>query len=529
MRLLAVSICLFLAGCANIGAPSGGPKDEMPPKMIRAIPANGTTHFDARFITLVFDEFIQLKNPSEQILVSPNPPKPLEYKVNRKTLHITLPDSLPANTTFTIGFGDALVDLNEGNPIPNFQYVFSTGDFLDSLTLSGRVIDFRTKAGQEGFTVALYENTADSVVFTERPFYLRKTSASGNFDFDHLKQGTFKIVAFKDENGNLHYDPGTEPIGFLDSLVTLPASPSLNIATSKPYPDKITLTNTWRTQQAQIWGALNRPKLPTQQIKISITHDSLQWNRTRDTFSCWLDTLTTDNVEVPLVQSGDTLGKRTLFGLQYATIESFYKNPVTTSATQPLPLGSIGLVTLKTSTPIKEINPQHLNITKDSLPISDSVYSVSFYQSHINILFNSFVSGYLSVMMGPTLITDIYNRQNDADTIQVKLPSEDDYGSLKIAIDSVGAGPIIVQLTNQKGNPIFQSNPISKDTTLLFPHVLPGTYHVQAFRDLDQSGFWTPAHYPSQFPEPFYVHPEALNIRSNWELNVDLKPEWVGD
>ena len=147
LSLLPFFILIFLSlfRCANMARPTGGPKDSIPPKILSETPPNFTRNFDAKQIVLQFDEYIKLTNQNKEFSISPDLDKQPEYKVRKKSLHIILPDSLEKNTTYTINFGKGLVDYNEGNPIVNYNYVFSTGPELDSLSVAGSVKNAFTK------------------------------------------------------------------------------------------------------------------------------------------------------------------------------------------------------------------------------------------------------------------------------------------------------------------------------------------------------------------------------------------------
>jgi hypothetical protein len=145
--VLLISLTFF--HCANMQRPTGGPKDSLPPVLLGEAPANLTRNFKAKEIVLEFDEFIKLNNQFKEFSISPDMEKQPEYKVKKKNLHIILPDSLEKNTTYTINFGKGLVDYNEGNPIENYTYVFATGPELDSLTISGSVINAYTQVFDE--------------------------------------------------------------------------------------------------------------------------------------------------------------------------------------------------------------------------------------------------------------------------------------------------------------------------------------------------------------------------------------------
>ena len=219
--ILIVLLGSAIFSCAVQKSPLGGPKDEDPPVLdtLRSTP-NFQTRFQDVQIILYFDEFVQLKNIFEQVVYSP--PLGVKPEVIQRGKKIKMKfseeDTLRSNTTYTINFGDAIQDFNESNILENFRFVFSTGDVIDSLAISGNVVEDETKKPAEEVLVLLYDQLDDSIVYKEQPYYFAKTSKSGNFQMQNLRSDTFKLIVLQDENLNLKYDEG-EKIGFLDSFI----------------------------------------------------------------------------------------------------------------------------------------------------------------------------------------------------------------------------------------------------------------------------------------------------------------------
>jgi uncharacterized protein (DUF2141 family) len=206
-------------GCANIVPPGGGPRDSLPPVMVGALPKDSALNVSTPKINITFDEFIELKNANENILISPYPVKmPVtEYKL--KTVTIRLKDSLLPNTTYVIDFGNAIADLNESNVLKNFKYVFSTGNRIDTNTLSGRIINAENGKTDSTFFALLYRKQEDSTVVKEKPVYVTRVKSNGTFQFSNLPEGTFYVYALQDADGDKKYSQLTETFAFLDSSV----------------------------------------------------------------------------------------------------------------------------------------------------------------------------------------------------------------------------------------------------------------------------------------------------------------------
>lgn len=213
-----------ITGCANIVPPSGGPRDSLPPRLIAAVPGDSALQVNNQKLVLYFDEFIELKNAAEQILISPYPEKSPQFEARLKTLTVRLKDSLLPSTTYIIDFGQAIVDINEGNVLKNFRYVFSTGNQLDTLQLSGKIIPAETGKADSTLIALLYRAEEDSLVCKKLPAYITRLDGQGNFRFVNLPEGKYYIYGLQDTDGNKKYTPPYEQFAFADEAVTVSAT-----------------------------------------------------------------------------------------------------------------------------------------------------------------------------------------------------------------------------------------------------------------------------------------------------------------
>ena len=226
--LFAIGVILtaFLAQhCANAVAPTGGPKDETPPKVVGTVPENRSTNFIGKKIELTFDEYISLENANQNVMISPPLSEKPDIKLKNKTVIIKFKETLAANTTYTINFGAAIKDLHEGNQLKDYVYSFSTGDHIDTLCIAGTVLYAEDKKPVEGAYVSLYaadRDNLDSLPMTTVPNYLTKTDKEGKFSLNGLADKKYLVFALKDANANLYFDLPNEEVAFLDTLV--PAS-----------------------------------------------------------------------------------------------------------------------------------------------------------------------------------------------------------------------------------------------------------------------------------------------------------------
>lgn len=236
-------IILILYACASTGTPDGGPYDETPPKFVRATPDPNSTGNTRKKIAIEFDEFIKIENVAEKVIISPPQTEMPEVKASGKRVLVEFFDTLRANTTYTIDFGDAIVDNNEGNPMGNFAYAFSTGETIDTMEVSGTVLNAQDLEPIKGIQVGLHENLNDTA-FTKLPFdRISRTDSRGRFSIKGVAPGKYRIYALKDGNQNYLFDSKTEIIAYSDSLII----PSMEPA----------------TRQDTTWNAIDTLKIDT--------------------------------------------------------------------------------------------------------------------------------------------------------------------------------------------------------------------------------------------------------------------------
>ncbi len=223
LSLLVIALYLLPQGCANPIAPSGGPKDTLAPVLVQALPKDASLNFTANKIVLTFNEYVDLQNMQENLLVSPTPKTNPIVESKLRTVTVRIKDTLEPNTTYTINFGNAIKDINEGNVLKNFTYVFSTGSTIDSLELHGRVILAQTGKTDSSLVVMLHKKDDDSAVIKERPRFITRLDSSGSFVFRHLPAGTFSVYALKDEGGQHRYLSKSQLFAFADERVNTAA------------------------------------------------------------------------------------------------------------------------------------------------------------------------------------------------------------------------------------------------------------------------------------------------------------------
>lgn len=219
--VVAFMLSVLAPGCANIVPPGGGPRDTLPPKLVSAVPRDSAINVSERKLVLQFDEFVELKSASEKVLVAPYPKQMPTFEQRLRTVTVRLKDSLLPNTTYVIDFGDAIVDLNEGNPAKNFRYIFSTGPVIDTNQLAGRIILAETGKTDSTMFALLHTQRADSTVALETPPYVARVDAKGYFRFSNLPAGNYYVYGLLEADGNKRYNLPTETFAFSDTSVAV--------------------------------------------------------------------------------------------------------------------------------------------------------------------------------------------------------------------------------------------------------------------------------------------------------------------
>ena len=211
---------IFALSCARQTTPTGGPKDTIPPSLVSAIPRNGQTNYNGKTVELTFDEMLILNNPKEQIIITPDPGKDLQTEVKKNKIIIRFKDNLIDNTTYSINYRDAVQDITEKNPVTNLKIAFSTGEYIDSLSIEGKIYDLLKSTDLKEATVALYQSDTFNI-FQHKPVYFTKSDLKGNYKIENLKPGDYYIYALNDKNKNLVVDSKSESYGFLSTKISL--------------------------------------------------------------------------------------------------------------------------------------------------------------------------------------------------------------------------------------------------------------------------------------------------------------------
>ncbi len=523
----------LLSQCASPLPPTGGAEDTIPPKVVaEESTPNFQTNFEKQRIDLEFNEWVVLEDVFNQVIVSPPLEGKLDVTLRGKTVRFNFPegDTLRANTTYTINFGEAVKDLTEKNPAEDLRFVFSTGDELDSLRLQGQIFDAFAGAPEPEVLVMLYENLADTVVRTERPFYFGKTDEKGKFRIDNIREGNFKIFALKDVNFNYLYDLENEEIGFLAAPIRLDSSQNARIELrlfTEELPLSLKEEDTRRYGQAVL--QLNR-KPRDYQLTYDDFGQKLRINEMADSIKVWYDTEQQEYWKIYFQtdsSSVDTIQVRPLDRAAYLS-----ENPLkctNLNASSPKGINPIKQIKLNFNHPLTQIDTSLLLLLEDTLKSAITPTFVEIDSSlgqQLSLRFPWKESMLYEVQLLPGALTDFFGQTNE-DTIRQNYIVEQRtrFGNLNLTVNDLDSSKAyVIQLIFKKDQLVEESRTFGvSQFNQQYRLLAPGDYSVQVITDLNNNGRWDTGNYDEKRqPEPVRLLPLEQQLRANWEVDAEL-------
>ena len=565
--------------CANIGNPSGGPIDKTPPIFMRSNPTPNAVNVKDRKIEIFFDEIVTLKDPSTKIIVSPAQTEMPRMSALGRKVTVELVDSLLPNTTYTIDFSNSIQDNNEGNAIDNFAFAFSTGSVIDSMRVSGYVLDSRTLEPMQSVVVGLQSNLADSAFHKEKLQRVALTNDRGQFTIRNVSPGSYHIFALKDLDRDYKFGNPTEDIAFLDSII-VPSIGSREAAdtvyndlneidtimrATRPayFPNDILLSmfnedrksqylaNNLRVDSTRIslTFAAASDTLPSLSIvgrnDVSDQWYTLERSQTNDTLTYW--------IRPPHLVSADTLmvattylrtdtasnlswGTDTLkFTFQRQKAKKKKKNEETDSLEQirfmelhPLANGTQEVyapLLLQTGTPIERYSREAFHLQRklqnDTISYPAEIKSIALRDSTLNrrdlVLKVDWEPGAAYTLAVDSLaMTDIYGLQTKPLKVDFNVRKMEEYGNIVFNITTV-RDPAIVELLDGTEKIVLRA-PVKNHRAELL-NLLPGKYYARLFIDRNGNGKYDTGNYDMHLqPEETVYYPGAINLKKNWDV-----------
>lgn len=556
----------FFFCCANPVAPPGGPKDTLPPRVLHTVPPNRSINTIPERVIIYFDEFVQLDNPSQHITINPPINKEINYLVKGKKMIIRLPkEKLAENTTYTIRFGGAVKDFNEGNVQDSFYFVFSTGAYLDSLRIKGQVIQAETGKAEEAFLVGLYPNGTEKDKITDKkPVYYTRTDRKGHFLMEHVKPGQYRLIGFKDENYNYLPDLPEERIAFYSEVLPKSDSVSPILLRSFPQAGMVQATEIRVNQPAHISVIFSAPP---SQVAIRTLTDSLPaevltyvFNNRRDSLNIFyrphpalsdsllltINGAIADTFKLPekftqidslrillpslqcnskpqLFVSGGTKGikKTTSSSVQATTVITqdyfmpfylYWNRPATLVSRETTDLKmTLFLIKDTLKLPVSyRLLPMPENIIWGVYPENNTWQQQSTYELTIS----------------DSVFIDQYQLFNTASKFRFTTTQAEAYGSVWIRVDSLKpAVNYLAELVSTNNQIVARSILLGKETqTIHFQNVIPGKYLFRLVEDTNNNHSWdTGDILAGDQPEHIIIFPDPVEVRAKWETEISFQ------
>lgn len=522
---------LATTSCAKQGYPSGGPKDEQMPVTMGCKPQNESRHFNSRQFYIEFDEYVVLKDADNNVLVSPPMKQKPTFSTKGKGIAVKLNDTLLANTTYLFQFKDAIADFTEGNLLPSFEYVFSTGDAMDTMMLAGRVLQARNgKPATDVITVMAYRDerfavdSADTIATWGQPDFVTRCDKEGYFSFHYIPHGNYRLVALADKNRDLRAAP-TEAIAW--DTTPQPATDSID---STAIANLLISTPVQRTQRLMKAEFASRghivvtTALPMQTPSLAGDSLIIRLNERRDTLHAWMLDPSRDSVRVVLTDAGlnDTIK------LRYrpnAGQRGRGRNKNAQQTNEPLmrslctggsafydelwiafsnPVESVSDSVFATITRSKDSTETQAPLALDSTGLRARIEA--------NIRSGELYHIYLS----DSLFRDIYGTYTDSLSFNM---TPRDYGVLNVIIDNLSGHPLLIEVLDSKDTVVASLPLVEVHGNLRFDHLKGAEYRLRAVIDQDTSRSWTPADYRlGRQPERCIMYEKTLQLRDKWEM-----------
>lgn len=573
-------IAAVLYSCANIGNPTGGMIDKTPPIFVRSNPMPNAVNVKDRKIELFFDEIVTLKDPSTKIIVSPAQTEMPQMNASGKKVTIELIDTLLPNTTYTIDFSNSIQDNNEGNPLENFAFAFSTGDYIDSLRVAGYVIDSRTLEPMKGIIVGMNSNHSDSAFITDKLQRVAITNDRGQFTIRNVHPGSYRLFALGDLDRDFRFGNPQEDIAFCDSLITpwvstkevndtlFSADNKVDTITTRTRPDYhpndllLNLFNENRKSQylannsridstrisiifaapsdtLPLLSIIDRKDVPTDwyTLERSLTNDTLTyWIRpshlvSSDTLRTTLTYLRTDSLN-RLSPATDTLQ----FTFQRPKAKKKKKNEEEDSVPK-IPTMDIRSLTqqtheiyapliLESTTPIERFDTTAFHLQQkaegDSVYRDVEKYAVALRDTSLNrrtiVVRHRWESGGAYRLLVDSLgVEDIYGLFSKTIKQDFSVRKMEEYGNLIFNIPEVKDSAIVELLDGQEK--VVLSVPVKNHKAELI-NILPATYYARLYLDANGNGKYdTGCYIEHRQPETSFYYPGAIKVKKNWDID----------
>lgn len=523
--------------CAQVGQLSGGQRDTTPPKLINATPKNVSVNFTGKQIEFVFDEYVQVKEVTSKVIITPQVKELPEILARGKKVIVKFKDDLKSNTTYHVFFGNAICDMHESNAINNFEYVFSTGPTIDSLYICGKTYNAFTSTPEKLVTVALYEeNDPDSVLFKQKPLYITKTNSEGSYRISYLPKQSFRAYAFTDKNRNGMFDGGEEIAGFNSGLVTTGSDSTVNFKLFGEESPKRFIKRAVSMYYGLAYVVFNKEVYSKAEALQSHQASRIRsLTGTNDTCIVYYkdvyDTLRlkithggsndADTVKIPLIgkELFEKQKEKMHLDVSLSHVENgkvpYFTHPVLEFNTPPdsslNDLSKIKLISKNDS--MIDPRPILINCGLTSWKLNNKLTGNTEYR----------------LLIEKGAFTDQNGIKNDSMSISFKTSSPEDLGTLNLKLFLPKKEKYIVQLINSSGRMVSEQHlqlslTSSSEQSFMFKHLWPGQYFVKVIEDVNGDKTWnTGSIMLKKQPETIYFNAQSIKIMADWDAEAEWK------
>ena len=508
--------------CANMQQPTGGPIDSIAPTIIKEFPPNLTKNFKEEKIVIEFDEFVKLNNYQQQMSISPDMDEFPRMRTRKKTLEIILPDSIAENTTYMINFGEGLVDYNESNPLKEYSYIFSTGDQIDSLEISGRVIDAYNNTHDSTSKVLLIPISQDSTFGKKKANIFTTVDSAGNFKLKYLSENTYRIYALREQNNNRIYDAADELLGFIpDSIHLTKDTSGIILKTSKHIPEKLRVLNRTLDPSGRITIVLNKTlENPIIKIVDPATEDPnkiIDFSSKKDSITLHLEKHEYDSIKFHIFDGTELLDSTLI---RRSGSDEYDRSFLIFEKLRSGKVDRIKHLELFSTVLINQIDKSKFKLTEDSIPrtnfqlVKDSINAKKFI---IRYNWKPKLTYKLTIEKGAFL--GPFSIENKPYEFSFTLDDNNPYGDLELNLQVPDTTKnYIVQFIAETGDFVHNEVRIQQNTTISYKKYYEGKYRLRVIYDSNNNGKWDTGNLKTKTqPESVWYFPKNFIIRPNWE------------
>ena len=524
--IFAIIIGFVFINCANRGTPDGGPKDEIPPSIIKSDPENYSTNFKGKEIRVYFDEYIKIKDLQKQLIISPpmkTQPDVLPLGGASKYITIKIYDTLQPNTTYAFNFGNSITDNNEGNPYPYYRYVLSTGDYIDSLSVNGNIVDAIKTEPETFVNVALYEvdsTFTDSIIYKETPKYITNTLDSlTTFTIENLKPGKYMLMALKDGNGDNKFQQKTDQIAFHKNFIEVPSDSSYSLRLFKE--DAVFKATRPRLISGEKIAFGYEGDYEGMNIDIvSETPPEFKYRITKDpktdTLNYWYRPRMEVDSLIFKVSKND-------FDKEFIARISEQKRDSLLIAVSPS--GTIGYnqdFIISGNTPFSNFDASKVTLMdKDSTDVTFTTDFDTIGNAYL-LQFDKTEDNNYRIEVLPEAFEDFFGYKN-IDTLNYRLNTRktSDFGYARFTLVNA-TYPLIIQLTDKNGE-VKVEQPVEKVGTIDFLNLAPAMYSIRIIHDVNGNEKHDTGNYLKKIQPEKVSHFQEIEIRADWGITETLQ------